>query len=132
MKTNRQTLLALVALTVLTVVGCGEAGPQRFNVSGTVTYNGQPVPAGVVWFDPDFSKQNDGPQGYAFIKDGKFDTAETESGPGGGPHIARVEGFDGKPGEELPMGRAIFLDFSQPVDLPREDTTLEFNVPGKS
>lgn len=83
----------------------------------------------MIWFDPDFSSKNDGPQGYAFIKDGKFDTAETKSGSIGGPHIVRIEGFDGKPGEELPMGRPIFTDFSQPVDLPAEGTTLDVDVP---
>ena len=126
----RSVLAILVACLAITAVGC-EQGPQRFNVSGTVTYNEQPLPAGVLYFDPDVSKQNDGPQGYAFIKDGRFDTAETNSGPVGGPHLARIEGFDGKPGEELPMGRLLFADFSQAVDLPREDTTLNFAVPAK-
>jgi hypothetical protein len=126
---HNRTVILMAWLT-MTVAGC-EQGLRRYNVAGTVTYNGQPLPAGVIYFDPDVSKQNDGPQGYAFIKDGKFNSAETESGPVGGPHIARIQGFDGKPGEELPMGRVIFTDFSQSVDLPREDTTLDFAVPGK-
>src|SRR5689334_1452970 len=116
--TNPRVLAAFASLSLLALAGCGESGPQRFNVSGTVTYAGQPLPAGVIWFDPDFSKQNDGPQGYAFIKEGKFDSATTESGPSGGPHVVRIEGFDGKPGEELPMGKPMFHDFSQSVDLP--------------
>jgi hypothetical protein len=120
----------VVVFLALAAAGC-EQGPRRYNVAGTVTYDGRPLPAGMIYFDPDVSKKNDGPQGYAFIKDGKFDTAETKSGPVGGPHVARIEGFDGKPGEELPMGRPIFTDFSQPVDLPREDATLAFDVPAK-
>lgn len=127
----RSKTAGLVACLAIVVVGCEQGGPRRFNVAGTVTYNGQPLPAGVIYFDPDVSKKNDGPQGYAFIKDGKFNSAETKSGPVGGPHVARIEGFDGKPGEELPMGRLIFADFSQSVDLPAEDTTLDFAVPAK-
>ena len=119
--------LALVALPCL--VGCGEAGPARYDVSGTVSYQGKPLPAGLIMFDPDITKGNDGPQGFAHIKDGRYNTAETESGPVGGPHIVRIQGFDGVAGQELPMGRPLFTDYQTPADIPAETSTLDFEVP---
>jgi hypothetical protein len=112
----------------MVLAGCGDDGPRRYDVSGTVAYNGQPLPAGQIFFDPDAAKGHDGPQGYALIKDGRYNTAETDQGPIGGPHIVRIEGYDGKPGEELPLGRPLFNDFQQSVDLPQEDTKLDFVV----
>ena len=44
--------LGLVAALLL-AAGCGEAGPARYHVSGKVTFNGQPVPAGQIVFEPD-------------------------------------------------------------------------------
>ncbi len=109
--------------------GCG-GGPRLYHVSGQVSYGGKPLPAGVIWFDPDIAKGNDGPQGYAMIKEGQFNT-EAPGGKGvvGGPHIVRIEGFDGQPGEELPLGRPLFTDFQKALDLPKAPTTLNFEVP---
>ena len=54
----------------LTVAGCGKSGPARFDLHGEVKYKGKPLPAGVLIFDPDAKRGNDGPQGYALVKDG--------------------------------------------------------------
>lgn len=122
--------LILVLFATL-MLGC-QTDPRRFHVKGTVTYKGAPVVAGVMFFDPDPGKQNDGPQGYAFIKDGKYDTAET-GGKGivGKAYLVKIQGFDGKPGEELPMGRVLFTNFQEAVDFPLENTTRDFKVPAK-
>jgi hypothetical protein len=97
-----------------------------------VTYDGKPLPAGVIYFDPDVTKHNDGPQGYALIKDGVYSTAGTGGrGVVGGPYLARIEGFDGKPGHELPLGKSLFTDFQQAVELPRAACTHDFHVPAK-
>jgi hypothetical protein len=110
-------------------IGCSNR-PNLYQVSGTVTYAGKPLPAGVIFFDPDFTRQNDGPQGYALIKDGRYDTA-AQGGKGvvGGPYVARIDGFDGKPGRELPMGSAIFTRYQKPIDLPKGAATQDFDVP---
>lgn len=123
--------LGLMVVMVGLLIGC-QTGPRIYHVKGTVQYKNQPVPAGVVYFDPDSTQQNDGPQGYAFIKDGVFDTA-AKGGRGvvGGAYVVRIEGFDGKPGEELPMGRALFVDFKKSLDLPKQDSTQDFQVGGK-
>src|SRR5204862_378695 len=78
---------AIVGVLGLAAVGCGES---RVEVSGEVTFDGKPVPAGRIYFNPDFTKGNDGPQGYADIKDGKFDTRNKGKGACGGPTIAVI------------------------------------------
>ena len=124
-----RSAVALLALVGLAFGGCG--GPTVYHVSGSVTHAGQPLPAGVIYFDPDYTNGNDGPQGYAHIKDGRYSTSAIGgAGVLGGPYLARIEGFDGKPGAELPLGRPLFTDFSQPVELPQSDTSLNFDVPG--
>jgi hypothetical protein len=121
----------LVAAICLLPAGCG-GGPKLYDVSGAVTYDGKPLPAGVIYFDPDVLKKNDGPQGYALIKDGAYSTADAGGkAVVGGPYLARIEGFDGKPGNELPLGKALFTDFQQAVDLPRAACTRDFDVPVK-
>lgn len=107
-------------------------GPRIYHVKGAVTYKGAPIPAGVMFFDPDAAKKNDGPQGYAFIKEGAFDTA-AEGGKGivGKAYIVRIQGFDGKPGQELPMGRPLFTDFQEAVDFPQQNTVRDFKVAPK-
>jgi hypothetical protein len=82
---------ACAALGLTLFVGCGEKTHQ---VRGTITWQGQPVPVGVVQFEP--SKDlGDAPTGFAVIKDGRFAT-EPLRGCLPGPHIARIKGFDGK------------------------------------
>ncbi len=86
----------------------------------------------MIFFDPDITKKNDGPQGYAIIQNGAYSTA-APGGKGvvGGHYLARIEGFDGKPGNELPMGRPLFNDFQKAVDLPKARSTQNFDVPKK-
>jgi len=121
---------ALLVLGLLVCAGCG--GPVSYQVSGHVTYDDKPLPAGVVYFDPDVTKSNDGPQGYAIIKDGSYNTsAEGGRGVVGGAYVARIEGFDGRPGEELPLGMPLFTDFTQTLDLPEADSEQDFSVSRK-
>lgn len=128
---RRYRIAGRVALLCLLTVGCN-SGPKTYHVSGKVTYNGKPLPAGVIYFDPDVLKKNDAPQGYAIIKDGVYDTA-APGGKGvvGGAYLARIEGFDGKPGAELPLGRPLFTDFQQSIELPKATATQDFEVPAR-
>ncbi len=66
------TLCGLVM--VLFVVGCGQRGPARHNLSGTVTFRGQPVPAAWIHFDPDTSQGNSGPSSSAKVENGRYKT----------------------------------------------------------
>jgi hypothetical protein len=92
------------------------------------------VPAGEIYFDPDVSKGNDGPQGFARIKDGQYDTRQGGVAAGSGPHVVRIFGFDGKtpPGEDLPLGRRLFSEYKASADIPDQgDAKLDFEVPAR-
>lgn len=75
----------------------GETGPRRHAISGTVTFKGQPVPAGQIAFELDASRGNRGPAGYAEITDGWY---STHMGAVAGPHIVRINGQTGPVIEE--------------------------------
>jgi hypothetical protein len=114
--------LPIVALLFsLLAIGCGVAD-NRNHISGKVTFKGQPVPAGRIYFDPDPSKKNDGPQGYADIQNGQYDTTQDGKGGPGGATIVRIQGRDA-------AGKALFLEHKVQVDLPSGATSKDFEVP---
>lgn len=102
---------SLLPVALVFLAGCGE--DKLYDVAGTVTHGGDPLPAGVVWFDPDPNHPGQPPQGFAYVKDGKYDTTDRGRGVKPGAYLVRVEGFDGKPGNELPLGKPLFTDFSE-------------------
>jgi len=123
-------LIVTIGAALITTVGCGGGGDQRAsNISGTVTYNGSPVPAGNIQFSP--ASTGGGPAGYADIVDGKYDTAETGKGVDGGTYNVLITGFNGdaKPDEELPLGEPLFPEFTTTVDIAKgESVTQDFTV----
>lgn len=128
----RTILFAMAVLLVsLGPIGCGSAdGPNRVRVSGKVTFQGKPVPVGAIYFDPDTSKGNEGPQGFAPIKDGQYDTSRDGTGVVGGPHRVRIAGFDGvASSDDAPQGRPLFPPYTTTVDLPKESVQKDFDIP---
>ncbi|ADB17678.1 hypothetical protein Psta_3013 [Pirellula staleyi DSM 6068] len=125
--TRRLAGCSLAAL--LLVPGCGSDGRTRYRLSGKITFAGQPIPKGIIYFDPDVAQGNDGPQGFAIIENGSFDTKNLGQGTSGGAHLARVFGCDGIEGPEAPMGRPIFPEYTLAVTLPAEESTLDLEVP---
>jgi hypothetical protein len=115
----------------LTLSGCGDGGPPRYHVKGTVKIGGSPVPAGQIFFDPDLSKGVDGPAGFATVKNGEFDTRQQGQPQIGGPVLVRIDAFDGRPGAELPMGRLLRPTYQTNVELPKSDATKDFEIPAK-
>jgi len=124
----RFVCLALAACGLAIVVGCGEEGPTRYQLSGKVTYGGQPIPAGSVTFIPDSSQGNSGPAASVDIVDGAYDTT-TGKGHVGGPHLVKITALDGKTSDEFPKGMPMFPDYETKADLPKEDGTKDFDVP---
>jgi len=124
-------ITGFLACLALAPCGCGGGGdgPSRFDVSGSVTFNSQPVPFGRVVFDPDTAAGNKGPQGFAEIRDGSYDT-RSGRGTVGGPHIVRISGFgtDPKTGNEDNPVPALFPDYQTKVDLPKSEATQDFAV----
>jgi hypothetical protein len=108
-------------------IGCGGEEFDRFDVSGSVSFDGKPLPAGNIVFEPDRAASNEGAPGFALIVDGKFDTA-AEGGKGtiGGPQIVRIDGHDPTPGSD---GTVLQVIYETKADLPKESTTKDFEIP---
>lgn len=116
----RKLLLPAFALAVA-AMGCGGDGSSR--ISGKITFNGKPVPAGKIYFMPDGAKGNTGTTGYADIKDGAYDTS-SGVGAAKGAVIVAIEGVDPAQAGDKEKG-----DTSGEVTVkslfPRWETTLD-------
>lgn len=129
--TTRSLLVLLIAISL---TGCGQAvdGPSKFSLTGTVSFDDKPVPKGFITFVPDGDKGNKGPGSGAPIVDGKFETPDA-MGHIGGAHTVEIVGYDGVPttveGESLPDGTPLFAKAFLSADLPKEDGTMDFEVP---
>lgn len=121
-----------VLLFLFAFSGCAEPSPDRFHVSGNVTWKGQKVPSGFVTFSPDVRQGNSGPQGMAKIIDGRYDTRVNDGRPPvGGPMTVSVGGFDGQGmSEDDPYGRALFSRQSLSIVIPKDsDAEIDLTVP---
>jgi hypothetical protein len=124
----------LLSLALALLAGCGgsSGGPQRYAVSGTVTFDGKPVPKGSITLEPNAESGNSGPGGGAEIVDGKYNTG-VEKGVIGGAYKIRIVGYDGVPvemeGEKLADGKSLFSPYETTFDFPQETTTKDFEIP---
>ncbi len=102
--------------------GCGDSTTR---LSGKVTFNGKPVPAGKIYFIPDGAKGNKGATGYANIVDGTYDTSATGGrGSAPGAVVVAIEGNDptatNKPAKGDTSGETTVKSL-----FPRYETTLD-------
>ena len=83
-----------VCLFVLTI-GCEGAagGPERAVVSGSVTYDGEPVEGGIIRFVP--TKGTEAPVSGAQIKNGQY-AADGKGGVPVGTHKVEILGYEAK------------------------------------
>lgn len=130
-KRHRSRWIAVGILALAVLGGCG-SGEQRFELSGTITYEGRPVPAGYIVFNPDAAAGNTGPGSTADIRDGRY-TTPPGGGTMGGPHTVSIFGFDGTPytmegGMPNPMGKPLFTTDLR-VDLPKQRASHDFALP---
>lgn len=115
--------------------GCRKAaGPERFDVQGTVTFDGQPVPTGLLVLEPDASKGNGGPVSVLEISNGRFDSRQPGAkGPLQGPLIARITGYpEADPSVEIP--KPLFREYQTTVDLAPDGnvSVLDFHIEKQS
>jgi hypothetical protein len=114
------------------LAGCGSSGPPRYELSGTVTYAGKPLPAGYIVLSPDQSAGGQGAAAQADIHDGRY-LVPAERGVLGGPYVAAVYGFDGVRSEENgivnALGKPLVSNYRITVELPRATSVSDFDVP---
>lgn len=129
----RAAVFGILSASLFLLLGCG-GGDKGHRVSGKVTFKGQPLPAGRIYFMPDSKQGNKGATGFADVKSGAYDTASGGRGSAGGPMIVKIEGWD--PSQQVKSEKThesspkvLFPPYQTNVDLPKEDTTKDFDVP---
>jgi len=127
MMRNLQTWLTAALLLALS--SCSNTSSGRVDVWGTVKFKNQPVPAGLIVMNPDLAKGNDGPQGMAEIRGGRFDTRQLDKGAPSGPVIFMIDGFDGVDQGESPSGKPLFIGYKVQLDLPKQASEQNIEVP---
>jgi len=123
--------IAALLVVVVSFSGCGPRGPQRFQLEGTVTFDGKPVPSGAIRFEPDSTKGNTGPVGYTAIKDGRYTTAmEGSKGSLKGPIVAFLTGGPA-PDPKVEFPTMWFIDYRTTLTVEQKSgvTTFDLDVP---
>ncbi|QDU10435.1 hypothetical protein [Gimesia aquarii] len=85
----------MIGLSFLFLSACGENGVERHEVSGTATFDGQPIVFGTIQFIPKLDNEKEAPTGSATIENGKYHTDEGQ-GIVSGPHEIRVTAYPSK------------------------------------
>jgi hypothetical protein len=117
-----------VLFLLLVLVGC-ESKPTLTEISGTVTFKGQPIPAGDVSFTPEVSVAGGQLQMY-MVKDGKYDSTQTpEMGLLPGKYKVRINGYDGKQIPNFYSGKQIFNTVEEQIEITAGKMTKDFVVP---
>lgn len=126
--TFRKLLLSALCLALMT--GC-TTKPKLAQLSGKVTFKGQPVPAGFISFAPDVASGGLGEMRVLQIKDGVYDSSkEREPGLKPGPYFLRIAGFDGKRIPRYGQGKQIFNEVQDLYHtVPEGESTKDFVIP---
>ena len=120
-------LLLLAAACLL--CGCGgNTGLETYELSGQATFDGQPLPYGSILLEPDTDLGNSGPGSVAEISDGSYNT-RAGKGHVGGPHVATIIATDGTQPENPDVDNSLFPPYRTKIDLPKEDSKHDFDVP---
>lgn len=123
-------VLSLVFGLGLLGLGCGgDSGPTRFPLTGKVTFAGQPVKFGMIQFEPD--KGNQGPQGFAEIRDGSFDTTSGGQDVVPGKVVAKINGYESAPASansEEPVP-TLFVNYEVRFEMSDKLATKDIDVP---
>lgn len=125
-------LALLVAAGLLTaLIGCRSEEPDRTAVHGSITFQGKPIPAGTIVFEPDASRGNQGPTGFASITDGLYDTRDGGKGVRPGAVVVWVSGFDGvnRANTDSGMGKPLCSMYKTTGEITAPTTSLDVEIP---
>ena len=125
------TKVFMVLLAILTC-GCGGGSSvERNDVSGTATFDGNPIVFGEVIFIAKHGDDIDAPSGRATIENGEFDTANEGQGLVSGPHEIRVTAYSSKPVHnedetvEVEQVEPLFVGYSYETDIEPPSFNIE-------
>lgn len=133
-RAGKRLLGFLVLSLVATCLGCGQVGDGTNRVFGRVTFNGEPVPVGVIQFTPNSSVGGDGAAGFAEIRDGKFDTMDNGRGVTSGSVTVMIDAYSMKDvnPDIKPHGDALVMGYQEMVTIGNDPSTeLNFEIGAK-
>lgn len=117
-------LLAFGLLTAVTLHGCG-GGIPKYTVTGTVTYEGKPIRAGTITFEPREGPVTQETMAFAVIRDGKYEVEIV-----GGPHKVVIRDLSDDPdivASEAEASPPLFTgQITVDVDFPKKSPTGVF------
>jgi hypothetical protein len=114
------------AAVLALAAGCSSK-PEMAQVSGKVTFQGKPVPAGWISFTPEPGK---GSVRLCYIKDGVYDSSkEPDPGIHPGKNLVKIAGFDGNAAKYYVQGKQIFNMVDDTHDVPPGTSTKDFVIP---
>ncbi len=113
--------VAAAAALAAGLTGCGDSGPKKLAVSGSVQFDGKDVPEGDILFVPE--ARGVGPEGGK-IKDGKYTASVPE-----GKYKVEVTATRVVPGKKGPMGTEDLLEDYIPAKY-NQKTELTAEVSG--
>jgi hypothetical protein len=116
------------AAVLALAAGCSSR-PEMAQLSGKVTFKGQPVPAGWISFTPEAGK---GSVRVCQIRDGVYDSSKEGEGQPGihpGKNLVRIAGFDGKKVPYWGQGKQIFNPIDEAFEVSTGASTRDFVIP---
>jgi hypothetical protein len=123
-------LVRLAAAAVVIVAAGCNSEPPLAQLSGKVTFKGQPVPAGWISFTPDAAAGTLGQVRTLQVKAGAYDSAkESEPGLPPGKYFVRIAGFDGVRIPLYGQGRQIFNPIEDIFTVPEGTSTKDWEIP---
>ncbi len=128
---NRLPMAVAVLAMIWTTAGCGGNDHRPIHISGTATFDGQPIPFGQILFEPDASAGNSGPAGFATITDGKFDARSSGKGiTRHRPFVVTIHGQTRAPDQ----GHDASLPLFNPYEVQAEvaDPVKDFDMPASA
>ncbi|EAQ81318.1 hypothetical protein [Blastopirellula marina] len=130
--TRRLTCWLGLTVAITFALGCSKSQdfPGEIEVTGNVTFDGQPISGGMIYFEPDVRAGNSGPQGFAEIIDGHYSTQKSGRGVKSGPNMVRIEEIQPIEGEK---SRAMqFYEHHTEAVLTADNAEQDFEIPAET
>ncbi len=119
MKFEHLIRLAVLLQFSLAILGCGDPGPKKYPITGSVSYGGKPIIYGDIRFEPKEGLNNQQTMANSRIEDGQYKTEVV-----GGSHWVYVRDLTGDAdmGNPEKPGRSKFMmEYRGSLELPKVD-----------